>query len=195
MANCVVNVESLFDCANPPIGGVQNFVMLYNYTEWRAMVDTGVNVTRIADGTIDDIINTVGIQAFRFDIPDETALILGAPNREVDGGIDGFDHTVNMSRLDTLQAKKNAVRAMTFEKVVAVVYRKNGTGEVYGDEQGLKPTTNTYNPNDASVGSVIPIQLATSPRTAAENRMPADVFKTDISTTKALIEGLNVVGT
>ena len=195
MANCIISTESLFDCANPPIGGVQNFVMLYNYTEWRAMVDTGVNVTRIADGTIDDIINTVGIQAFRFDIPDETALILGSPNREVDGGIDGFDHTVNMSILDTLQAKKNAVRAMAFEKAVAVIYRKNGTGEVYGDEQGLKPTTNTYNPNDASVGSVIPIQLATSARTAAENKMPADVFKTDISTTKALIEGLNVVGT
>lgn len=194
MANCVISTESLFDCANPPIGGVQNFVMLYNYTEWRAMVDSGTNVTRDADGTISGITNAVGIQAFRFDIPDETALVLGSPNREVDGGIDGFDHTCNMSVLDTKQAKKNAVRAMTFEKVVAVVYRKNGTGEVYGDEQGLKPTTNTYNPNDPSVGSVIPIQLATSTRTAAENKMPADVFDTDISTTKALVEGLNVVG-
>lgn len=191
---CLITEESLLDCLNPPVGGVSNFVMLYNYTEWRAMVDTGVNVTRDADGTISDIINDTGIQAFRFDIPDETALVLGSPDRLVDGGLDGYDHTLNMSILKTKQAQKNTVKAMSFEKVVAVVYRKNGTGEVYGDEQGLKSTTNTYNPNDPSLGSVIPVQLATSTRTAAENKMPADVFKTDIPITKALVEGLNVVG-
>ncbi len=191
---CLIEQESLLDCLNPPIGGVQNFVMMYNYTEWRAMVDTGTNVTRDADGTISDIINTVGVKAFRFDIPDETALVLGSPDRLVDGGLDGYDHIMNMSVMNTKQAQKNIVKAMAFEKVVAVVYRKNGTGEVYGDEQGLKPTTNTYNPNDPSVGAVIPVQLATSPRTAPENKFPADVFKTDIPTTKALVEGLNVVG-
>lgn len=191
---CIISTQSLIDCDNPNIGGVQNFVMLYNYTEWRAMVDTGVNVTRDADGTISDIINAVDIQAFRFDVPDETALVLGSPDRLVDGGNDGYDHTLNMSILGTKQTKKNILKAMSFEKVVAVVYRKNGTGEVYGDEQGLKSTTNTYNPNDPSVGGVIPVQLATSTRTAAENKMPADVFKTDIPTTKALVEGLNIVG-
>ena len=61
MANCVISTESLFDCANPPIGGVQNFVMLYNYTAWRAMVDSGTNVTRDADGTISGITNAVGV--------------------------------------------------------------------------------------------------------------------------------------
>jgi len=192
---CIINAGSLLDCNDPPIGGVNNFVMMYNYTEWRAMVDSGVNITRDADGTISDIINAVDIQAFKFDIPDETALILGSPDRLVDGGIDGYDHTMNMSVINTKQAQKNTVKAMSFEKVVAVVYRKNGTGEVYGDEQGLKPTTNTYNPNDPSVGGVIPIQLATSTRTAPENKFPADVFKTDIGTTKALIEGLVNVGT
>ncbi len=192
---CLLNAESLLTCDNPPIAGVQNFVMLYNYTEWRQMVDTGVNVTRDADGTINDIVNLAGIQAFRFDVPDETALVLGSPDRLVDGGIDGYDHTLNMSIINTKQTQKNLVKAMSFEKVVAVVYKKNGTGEVYGDEQGLKSTTNTYNPNDPSVGGVIPVQLATSTRTPAENKMPCDVFKTDIPTTKALIEDLNIVGT
>jgi hypothetical protein len=191
---CLINSQSLLDCDSPPIGGVQNFVMLYNYTEWRSMVEAG-NVTRDADGTISDIVNSAGVQAYRFDIPDETALILGSPDRLVDGGLDGYDHNVSMSIIDTKQAQKRVVKAMSFEKVVAVVYRKNGTGEVYGDEQGLKSTTNTYNPNDPNVGSVIPVQLATSPRTAAENLMPADVFKIDIPTTKTLVEGLNIVGT
>lgn len=191
--SCTITQESLLSCDNPPIGGVQNFVMLYNYTEWRSMVDAG-NVTRNADGTISDIVNATGVRAFRFDVPDETALVLGSPDRLVDGGLDGYDHSVGMSIINTRQAQKNIVKAMSFEKVVAVVYKKNGTGEVYGDEQGLKSTTNTYNPNDPSVGSVIPVQLATSPRTAPENLFPADIFKIDIPTTKALIEDLNIVG-
>lgn len=190
---CVISQGSLLSCTDPPIGGVQNFVMLYNYTEWRDMVDSGL-VIRDPDRTIVDIVNAVGVRAYRFDVPDETALILGSPDRLVDGGLDGYDHTVNMSIINTKQAQKNIVKAMAFGKVVAIVYKKNGTGEVYGDEQGLKPTTNTYNPNDPAVGSVIPVQLATSTRTSAENLMPADIFKTDIPTTKALIEDLEIVG-
>jgi hypothetical protein len=190
---CVLESQSLLDCDIPPIGGVQNFVMLYNYTEWREMVDGG-NVTFDAAGMITGITNASGVQAWRFDVPDETALVLGSVDRLVDGGIDGYDHSLNMSIIDTKQAQKNVLKAMSFEKVVAVVYRKNGTGEVYGGEQGLKSTTNTYNPNDPSFGGVIPVQLATSSRTSPENLMPADVFDTDIATTKALIESLNVPG-
>lgn len=193
--SCIIDTDSLLTCTDPPIGGVQNFVIFYDYAAWRTMVDSGVNVTRDVNGMITDIINPVGVRAYRFDVPDETALVLGSPDRLVDGGLDGYDHQVNMSILRTKQAQKNIVKAMSFSKVVAVVYKKNGTGEVYGDEQGLKPTTNTYAPNSPATGSVIPVQLATSPRTAPENKMPADVFKTDIATTKALIEGLVIVGT
>ncbi len=191
---CVIDVQSLDSCPDKKIGGASNFVMFYNYPEWRAMVDGGVAVTRDADGTISGISNAVGVQAWRFDVPDETALILGYPDRKVDGGIDGYDHTVNMSILGTKQAQKNVLLAMAGDGVVAVIYKKNGTGEIYGDEQGLKSTTNTANVNDPSVGSVIPVQLATSTRTGAETRPPADIFDTDIPTTKALVEGLNVVG-
>ena len=190
---CVIQTQSLFDCNDKPVGGVQNFAMLYNYTQWRDMVDSGL-VLFDTDGTIVDIVNSPGVQAYRFDMPDETAMILGSPDRLVDGGIDGFDHAFSMSILGTKQTKKNILVALSFEKAVAVVYKKNGTGEVYGGEQGLKPTANTYNPNDPSIGSVIPVQMTTSPRTPAENLPPADVFKTDAATTKALILGLNVPG-
>ena len=191
---CIINTQSLDSCPDKKIGGASNFVMFYNYLDWRAMVDSGVDVTRIANGTIDTITNALDVQAWRFDVPDETALILGYPNRKVDGGIDGYDHTVNMSILGTKQDQKNVLLAMDSGGVVAVIYKKNGTGEVYGDEQGLKSQTNTANVNDPSVGAVIPVQLATSPRVAPETRPPVDVFDTDIPTTKALIEGLNVVG-
>lgn len=196
--SCAIGVQSLGTCPDKPVGGAARFVQFYNYPEWRQMVDSGVNVTRVSggstDGLIDDIINALGIQAWRFDVPDETALVLGYPERKVDGGIDGFDHQVNMSILGTTQDKKNVLLAMAGEGVVAVIYKKNGTGEVYGDQQGLQSVTNTANVNDPALGAVLPVQLATSPRVAPETRPPADVFKTDIATTKALIEGLNVVG-
>lgn len=192
---CVINQESLSTCPDKPKGGASNFVMFYNYPEWRQMVDDGVSVTRIANGTIDDIVNALDIRAWRFDVPDETALLLGYPDRKVDGGVDGYDHTVNMSILGTKQDQKNVLLAMAGDGVVAVIYKKNGTGEVYGDEQGLRSQTNTANVNDPAIGAVIPVQLATSPRTAPETRPPADIFKTDIATTKALVEGLNIIGT
>lgn len=190
---CVLNNEFLSTCPEKPKGGVYKYGQFYNYLEWRAMEDAGL-ITRDADGRITDIVNAVGVQAYRIDFTDETALVLGYPDRKVDGGVDGYDHTVNMSILGTKQEQKNALLAMANEGVVAVFMKKNGTGEVYGDEQGLKSQTNTANPNAADIGAVIPVQLLTSPRVAPETRPPADVFKTDVSTTKALIEGLNVVG-
>jgi len=189
---CLISVGSLLNCDALPVGGVSNFVLLYNYSEWRTMVDTG-KVTVVAE-IVTDIDNSVGVKAYRFDVPDETALVLGSPNRIVAGGIDGFDHTVNFSILGTKHAQKSILRAINFEKCVAVVYKKNGTGEIYGSEQGLKLTTNTYAPNSPVTGSVIPVQLITSPDTAPENNMPPDIFITDVATTKALILGLTVVG-
>ena len=76
--SCVLDAESLIVCGSPPVGGVSNFVMLYNYTDWRAM-DNGVNIVYDADGTISTLTNAATVQAFRFDQPDETALILGSP--------------------------------------------------------------------------------------------------------------------
>lgn len=181
-------------CPERPKGGVFKYVQFYNYLEWRAMEDAGA-ITRDADGTITDIVNPLGVQAYRMDITDETALVLGYPDRKVDGGVDGYDHQVNMSILGTKQDQKNTLLAMADEGVVAVVMKKNGTGEAYGDEQGLKSQTNTANHNAADIGAVIPVQLATSPRVAPETRPPLDVFKTDIATTKTLVQGLNTVGT
>jgi hypothetical protein len=200
MSGCVIKSESLLNCVDKPKGGVNKFVQLYNYTDWRSMVDSGA-VTFITDtndpefGMITDIVNPIGVQAYRFDMPDEAALTLGSTDRLNDGGLDTFDHLVNMSILGTKQAKKNVLLALALEKCVAVVYKKNERGEVYGGEQGLKPTANTYNPNDPNLGSVIPVQMVSDARTPGENYMPADVFKTDAATTKTLIEGLNQIGT
>jgi len=99
-----------------------------------------------------------------------------------------------MSIIDTKQTQKNIISAMRFEYVVVVVYKKNGTGEVYGDQQGLEIQTNTYNPNDPATGAVIPVQLKSSARTAPEMRPPLDIFVTDAATTKALILGLETPG-
>jgi len=191
---CPINTEFLFDCANPPVGGASNFVMLYNYPEWRAMVDAGKVIFGV-NGTISDIINAIGIRAYRFDQPDAAALMPSAAKREVAGGITTLDHGVTMAVIGIEQDQKNAVRAMEFTKAVAIIYRKNGTGEVYGGEQGLIPSAFVYGINDPNLGSIISgLVLSTDTETSGENFFPADVFNTDVATTKALIEGLNVVG-
>jgi hypothetical protein len=190
--SCVIK-ESLLDCNNLPTGGQEKFVELYPFLDWVAIKNAG-NVTREPDGSVSNIINNTGLKAFRFDVPDSTALVLTYPDRKVDGGIDGYDHMVNFSIINMEQEQKNTISAMRFENVVAIVFGKNGRGQIFGEEQGLQILTNNGSPNNPSLGAVIPIELKTSDREAAESQPPLDIFDTDAATTKSLIDGLLIAG-
>jgi len=190
---CILTQGQLLDCQDLPIGGVQKWLLLYNFPEWQAMEAAG-NITRDADGMITDIINSTGVQAYRFDVPDETALILSSPIVPIEGGIDSYDHGANFSVMKTDQLAKNNISKLRFTNAVAVVYKQSGEGEVYGDKQGMKLITNNYAPNDPNLGGIIPIELKTSDTGAKEINMPVSIFKTDAATTLALIEGLVTVG-
>ena len=190
--SCAIDQNFLFVCATPPVAGVYDYILLYNYDEFRTMIDNGL-VTYAVDGSIDSIANSVGVQAFRYDVPDATALIPTYPNRKVAGGINGFDHLLNFSIIGNEQAQKNAVNAMNLSRVVALYMCKNGNGEILGIDQGLDMVGNTANINDKDLGSVIPVQLATG-ETSAERKPPLSIFDTDAATTKALIDGLTTVG-
>lgn len=191
--SCAIDNGSLYVCATPPTGGVYDYLLMYNYDEFRAMVDAGL-VTFAVDGSIDGIANSVGVQAYRFDVPDSSALVPTYPNRKVDGGIDGFDHNLNFSIIDNRQTQKNIVKALNLSRVIAVFMQKNGRGSILGIEQGLQMQTNSANINDPNIGSVLPIELSTGARVAPENSPPLDIFDTDAPTTKAMIDGLTTVG-
>ena len=193
MPNCLIDSGAVIDCQNIPRGGVKKYVLLYNYTEWATMVAAG-NVTVETDGTISGITNSVGVQAFKFEVPDETGLVLGSPLVPIEGGFNSYDHSLNFSVVSTTQAAKNNISKLRFQNIVAIVDKNNGKGEIYGQEQGLTLTTVDYAPTDPLVGAIIKIELKTSDTGVKETQMPADVYDTDDATTAALITSLTIVG-
>ena len=189
---CVLN-DTTFDPCNVKPGGVQALVQWYKYNEWLDMKAAG-NVVYV-DGVITSITNPVGIKAYRIDTPDESVLSPTSPPRKVTGGINGFDHGLNFAAVGTEKEQKDLLNYTNNKRIVAIILKKNGKGEIYGDEQGIEQQANTFAPGDPNLGGTTPGQLNTSPDSPAESSMPADIYDTDDATTKALIEGLNIIGT
>ncbi len=191
-SNCLIDQGAAKDCAVIPVSGVATFLEMYNLEDWQANVAAG-NVTKDADGKITNILNAVGVQAFRFEVPDEAGIIPSTPIRAVDGGYDSFDHGIALSVIATTQVAKNNIGKMRFTSVVILILKLDGTGEIYGQEQGMKLVDTTYNPQDPGLGSVIPITLKVSDKVSGESHLPAQIEAAS-GTTKDLLESLETIG-
>lgn len=189
---CIFNQDQTKACGVSPIGGLFiQAIYEYNYSEWRSMVDAGL-VTFETDGSISAIENGAGIQAYKKDVPSGSIVLGSTPNKVV-GAYTSFTHMVNYPLINNKQLEKNVVESMTDEKRVCIVVKNSGEAEVYGNDQGLILINTPYNPNDAVLGGMIPVELSTDPDGAKETRMPRSIFDTDAATTIALIEGLTEI--
>ncbi len=193
MGGCIFNQAEIKTCGTSPIGGLsESAVYEYNYSEWRGMVDAGL-VTFALDGSITNIINEIGVKAYKKDTP-PMSIVLGSTPNKVAGAYTTFTHLVNYPLINNKQLQKNVVESMTEEKRVIIVLKNSGEAEVYGSEQGLILINTPYNPNDAVLGGMIPLELSTDPDGAKETRMPLSIFDTDTETTIALVKGLTTPG-
>ena len=191
--SCIFNQAQTKACGTAPIGGLSvQSIYEYNYSEWREMVDAGL-VTFETDGTISAIVNGLGIKAYKKDVP-SGSIVLGSTVNKVVGAYTTFTHMVNYPLINNKQLEKNVVESMTDEKRVCIVIKNSGEAEIYGNDQGMMLINTPYNPNDAVLGGMIPVELSTDPDGAKETRMPRSIFDTDTATTIALIDGLTVAG-
>ena len=191
---CLINTDVLIDCQALPVGGAKNYLLVYNYTDWADMVATGTAVTYDADGAITAITNATGVKAWRFDVPDNSALQVGNPVRAIEGGFDVFDHTVNVTVSASTQIAKNEVSKMRFNKVVAILYKNDGLGEIYGSEQGLKLITDNTSTTNSDTGGIQPIELSTDASGAGESNKPANIDGGTLPLTKVIMDSLVVAG-
>jgi hypothetical protein len=190
---CLITSGAVADCASIKPGGIKQYAYLYNYSEWRDMIDAA-KVTIGVDRTITNIVNGTGVKAYKFEVWDETGII---PMQELvaqEGNVSMYTHGLNLSIVEIDQEDINNVDKMRVEKMVAIILRNDGKGMCYGITQGMKLTANNFNPQDAAIGSVIPIELRTSDTGAKEPYAPCTIFDTDAATTKALLDGLTVAG-
>jgi len=191
MASCVITEGQVNNCQKPPISGINDNVLLYNHEEWQDMVNSGDVTFDAVTGLINDIVNATGVQAYSFDVP-PNAILPSTELVDADGSYSSYNHGLNFPIIKNNQNAKNQAMAMAMSKVVAIVWKKSGEGEVYGSEQGMKLVTVPYNPADVDKGGTVPVELKTVG--ARESKMPVSIFKTDVATTQILIDSLVIPG-
>ena len=193
MASCLIGKGAGFNCADIKPGGIKQSAWLYNYAQWRAMVTAGL-VVFDAVGRVTSITNAVGVAAYVFEVPDETGIVPGQELVVQEGNVDMWKHLLKLSVVLTDQEDIRNVDVMRVQKMVAIIIRNDGKGMNYGAAQGMRLTANNFNPQDAVLGTILPIELATSDAGAKEPYAPGIVYDTDEATTLAMITGLTVEG-
>jgi len=135
MANCEFNRDIGFDCAAIPQGGIENRIIIINYSDWR-------NSTVTVDGTSKEITSIVlasTIQGYEVQVPKSSMIIANSPLRAVDG-IDGFDHTIDIRVGTITQLDRTAISNIRFNKVVIIVPLLNGKSLLYGGSVNSTPS-------------------------------------------------------
>jgi hypothetical protein len=187
---CPIVQGSAFDCTALKAGGIHPFMVLYNFEDWVAATKT-LDVT---DGFITDITNDSGIAGFDVTFADNSNILPNTALRAVEGGQDGFDHMIDAKLYDLTQASRNNIANVRFQKLVAIIYKNEGVGEVYGSDVGLRLSDFQYNPNDPAGGNNAQFVLKTPDGDSPETQLPLVILKTDAATTLTLIEGLSTAG-
>jgi GH15 family glucan-1,4-alpha-glucosidase len=179
-----------FDCANPPIAGVDDLLIVINRDDWK-----NATITRDNNNPqlITDIVLASGVVAYTFEgknnsIEPATELVK-RPYSET------YKHMIDFKAFVNTAAAKETIEKLAQGLYVGIVAnnKKGASGaecyEVYGNDAGLQATVITRKLNDADTQGVYAITLST-PEKSAEGNLPASLFKTDYATTKAIVDGL-----
>jgi hypothetical protein len=189
MAGCAISSGGAFDCAAKKTGGIAARLLLYNWEDW--ILNT---VTRDVDGTITDITNAVGKQAFDFSVADSGNLIPNCALRAVDGGQDGFDHQIDTKLFDLTQASRDNAADMRFAKVVAIYEKIDGTARLYGEKIGMRLSDWQENDGDPAFGNILQFILKTPDNDPPESEVPVTIDAGDQASTRTLLDGLTTIG-
>lgn len=187
--SCLIDSGALFDCSNQPKAGIYKWVMLYNKVDW----DAAVKVVGV-DGTISDITNALTKKAYKYESADKTNIIPSVTLRPIDGNADKFDHKVVFSMFENDQAHRNNVSKLRFAPVVAIIYKNDGLGQVYGNDQGMYLLELVDLPQDPNTGNILVVTVGTKGTQPGESQLPVVVDAGTPATTLALIESLTIAG-
>ena len=181
--SCPISQGNNFDCANPPVRGIQPRGIVLNFEDMQA-------ATVVIDGTtkaITSITLPTGKQGYEYLFPKGSAIIPSSEKRAVDRGVDTYDHSFDAVAVDVSQVAREEIEKMSFTKVCWIVQRKDGKYELLGYGSGMRLTAFPY-----VVGEGLPFTTATDPDEPGENKAPVEIFDTDAATTDALIDSLLV---
>lgn len=134
--SCKVNKLVAFDCEDVRQGGVDTFVIILNYSEWK-------NATVTVDGATGEItdisLTTQGDAGFKWSVPKSSNLLPTSALRAVDAA-DGYDHSIDM-RLQTIeQLDVENIAKIRFNKVVIIAKQLDGRALLVGAHADATPS-------------------------------------------------------
>lgn len=185
MGSCKGIVKgAIYDCDNPPIGGVDERLILFNLEDLLSVTYAGGSNPNVISG----ITLKSGAQAFVF----EGTRNSNQPSHSFVPGtfVGGYDHLVNFHVFEKGQDQKDNLEKMAYHKVVAIIENNDQTFEVFGLKQGLEVQEQTRELFNTDTAGAFVVSLKTSDNSAREPKMPQDLFLTDYTTTRDLVDDL-----
>ena len=189
-----ITVGADYDCANPPVAGVDQRLILIN----KSVYD---EATITYDGSLTSLITNIvlaagGKQGWAFQ--GVRTSLKPQSNFVAEEIAVGYDHQVDFLVFDISQAQKDNLEKLGVSKVVAIVQNMNSAGnadsvfEVFGGGVGLELITNQRINGDQATMGVWSLSLKTSDNSGKEPKLPTSYFDTDFATTKAKVDALLV---
>lgn len=159
--SCKIDSGVTFDCDALQQGGIENFLYILNYSEWKNATvtkDTG-GTEEITGITLTD----TGAAAYKISVPKSQNIIPTSVLRQIDG-VDGFDDQVDVRVNDIDQTTRTNLSRIRFNKVVIIVPLLDGRAMIYGGKVddtpsavgvGMRLSDWQDNQGDSSVGGTI----------------------------------------
>jgi hypothetical protein len=187
--SCPISANNAFDCTSMTQPGITSRVLIYNFEDWKEGT-----ITRAVDGTITAITNGSGLRAWDYSVADSGNVIPNIALRVVEGGADGYDHTVESKGFDVSQAGSAQISKMRFQKVVIIIERVDGTAKVYGEGIGMRLSDLQWNEGSSDLGGVIQFIAKTSSNDPPENELPVLIDAGSPAANKVILDSLTTPG-
>lgn len=192
MATCDnINADILYDCDNPPSGGANDRLILFNYD------DINGNVTIDPSNKI--IFTNITLASGKRGYVFEGLNNSNEPRSEMIKGryVNGYDHEVMFKVFLNSPAAKAQLQRLDGAKVVALVQNNhkgedgNAAFEIYGYETGLRLQELTRTIADAETQGAYNVVIRND-EVSRPSSLPQTLWDTDFATTKAIVDSLIV---
>lgn len=171
------------DCDAPIIAGVEDDLLLANFSDIDFIITNATNPTLITHIQLKQ-----DKQFYRIEGRNESAepLYTLVQGRYVKT----YDHQVTFKLFSNLAANKEIVDTIKDSCLVALIKGKDGVWEVYGKDLGMRQSEGTRNPIDADTGGAHNVVIKTAENAAREPHIPSQLLLSDALTTDDVVASL-----
>lgn len=192
MATCDnINADIIYDCDNPPTGGANDRLILFNYDD----INGNVTIDPSNNLVFTNITLASGVRGYVFEGLNNS----NEPRSEMIKGryVNGYDHEVMFKVFLNSPAAKAQLQRLDGAKVVALVQNNhkgedgNAAFEIYGYETGLRLQELARVIADSETQGAYNV-VVRNDEVSRPSSLPQTLWDTDFATTKAIVDSLIV---